>query len=74
MLTFCTHDLLQAPAAKEPNWINLTKGVDYTTVFVAAPDLATGRIIQALCVLFNFVRAKMDIMQAYLIGKAEKGQ
>ena len=53
---------------------NLTKGVDYTTVFAAAPDLATGRIIQALCVLFNFVRATMDIMQAYLIGKAEKGQ
>lgn len=53
---------------------NLTKGVDYTTVFAAAPDLATGRIIQCLCVLFNFVRATMDIMQAYLIGKAEEGQ
>eukprot|EP01046_Picozoa_sp_COSAG06_P085727 COSAG06_NODE_32400_length_506_cov_9.820639_2_plen_82_part_01 len=47
---------------------SLTKGVDYTTVFAAAPDLATGRIIQALSVLFSGVRVTMDIMQAYLIG------
>ena len=53
---------------------SLTKGVDYTTVFAAAPDLATGRIIQALSVLFSGVRVTMDIMQAYLIGKAEEDQ
>jgi hypothetical protein len=53
---------------------NLTKGVDYTTVFAAAPDLATGRIIQGLVVLFGFVRCTLDIMQAYLIGKAEEDQ
>ena len=53
---------------------SLRKGVDYTTVFAAAPDLATGRIIQALTVLFGFTRVTLDILQAYLIGKAEKDQ
>jgi hypothetical protein len=52
----------------------LRKGVDYTTVFAAAPDLATARIIQALVVLFGFKRVTLDVLQAYLIGKAEEGQ
>ena len=53
---------------------NLQKGKDYTTVFAAAPDLAVGRLIQALCVILNYVRISCDILQAYLIGKAEEDQ
>ena len=50
------------------------KGIDYTTVFAAAPHLQSQRIMRAFEVLLGWEPIDWDIAQAYLLGRAEKDQ
>ena len=49
------------------------KGIDYLTVFAAAPHLQSQRILRAFEVLLGWTPTDFDIAQAYLLGKAELG-
>ena len=50
------------------------KGIDYLTVFAAAPHLQSQRILRAFEVLLGWTPTDFDIAQAYLLGKAELDQ
>ena len=52
----------------------IRKGIDYDTVFAAAPNLAVGRMMKCIAVLLGWTRFAFDLVQAYLMGKAEEDQ
>ena len=52
----------------------IRKGIDYDTVFAAAPHLESGRILQAMGTMYGWKEFTYDVKQAYLLGKAEKDQ
>ena len=49
-------------------------GIDYDTVFAAAPNIQATRLLQIIAVTFNFVRFAYDITAAYLSGTAREDQ
>jgi len=50
------------------------KGIDYQTVFAAAPHLQSQRIMRAVEVLLGWTPVDFDVKQAYLLGKADLDQ
>ena len=53
---------------------NIRRGIDYDTVFAAAPSLESGRMLMALYAALGWTSFVYDINQAYLIGEAAPGQ
>ena len=53
---------------------SIRRGIDYDTVFAAAPHLETQRMLMALYAGLGWTSFVYDINQAYLIGTAEQDQ